>query len=98
MKFKDMKKRIRWFWNTELNGNKTQQKIGPEEKVLALNTGEKKWNNKNGMLFKGKCNKCDKYGHRAPDWWGNSNTVNEKKTTAKTEIPASTENKTTVEK
>ena len=29
--------------------------------------------NKNIKFFKGKCNKCGKYGHRASDCWGNSN-------------------------
>ena len=38
-----------------------------------LNSIEKKWNNKNGKFFKGKCNKCGKYGHRASDCWGNRN-------------------------
>ena len=42
MEFKDLKKEIRWFWNTELNRRKTQVKEEPEEKVLALNSGENK--------------------------------------------------------
>ena len=42
MGLKDLKKEIRWFWNTELNRRKTQVKEEPEEKVLALNSGENK--------------------------------------------------------
>ena len=38
-----------------------------------LNAGEKKRKNKNIKLFKGKCNKCGKYVHRASECWGNRN-------------------------
>ena len=53
MKFKDLKKEIRWFWKTELNRRKTQEKEESEDKVLALKAVENKWRNKNSKLFKG---------------------------------------------
>ena len=65
MEFKDLKKKMRWLWNTDINGGKTQEKIEPEYKVLVLNSGENKWNNNNGKCFNGECNKCGKYVHRA---------------------------------
>ena len=40
MEFKDLKKEIRWFWKTELNGRKKTGKNEPVEKVLALNAGK----------------------------------------------------------
>ena len=43
MEFKYAKKEIRWFWNTDLNGRKTQEKAESEEKILELNSEEKKW-------------------------------------------------------
>ena len=52
MAFKDLKKGIRWFCKTELNRNKNQYKPYPEEKVLALNSREKKKFN-NRTFFKG---------------------------------------------
>ena len=76
MEFKYLKKDICWFWKTQLNGNKKQEKPGPEEKVLELNSREKK-QYKNGKFFKETCNKCGKYGHRASDWWGNDNKGND---------------------
>ena len=66
-----------WFQKIELNVNKAQEHFFPEEKVLSLNSGENKFNNKNGKLFQGESNKCGKYGHRASDYWGNSNKVND---------------------
>ena len=36
MAFKDLKKDIHWFLKTDLNGNKTQEKTEPKDKVLAL--------------------------------------------------------------
>ena len=38
-----------------------------------MNSGENKWKKKNRKFFKGECNKCGKYGHRASDCWGNCN-------------------------
>ena len=52
MSFKDLKKEIHWFWKTELNWNKKQEKPDQEEKVLALNSGEDK-QYKNDNLYKG---------------------------------------------
>ena len=75
--FKDLNKYIRWFWKKELSGNKTQEKIEPEDKVLALNARENKWNSNNGKLLKVKCNKCGKYVHRASGCLVNSNKVND---------------------
>ena len=57
----------------ELNGRKTQEKAEPDEKNIALKVGENKWNKNNSEFFKGKSNKCGKYGHRVSDCWGNSN-------------------------
>ena len=71
MEFKDIKKEICWFWNIELNINKTKYKVEPEEKVLALNAGENKRNNKNEKFLKGKCKKCGKYGKIVSYCWGN---------------------------
>ena len=34
MEFKDLRREISWCWKTELNGNKTQGKNEPEEKVI----------------------------------------------------------------
>ena len=76
MTFKDPKKEVRWFWKTEFNGNKPQEKIESEEKVLELNAREKKWNNNNYKFFKGECNTCGKYDHRAKDCWVNRNKGN----------------------
>ena len=76
MEFKNPNKEIRWFWKTQLNGNKTQNKTEPEEKVIVLNNGKNKYN-KNGKLFNGKCNKCGKYGPRASYFWGNMTKGNE---------------------
>ena len=73
MQFKDPKKEIRWFWKTEMNGINTNKKEEPEDNFLELNTGENKYRNNNSKLFKGKCNKCGKYSHRASDFWGNKN-------------------------
>ena len=36
MAFKDLKKDIRWFLKTDLNGNKTQEKTEPKDRVLAF--------------------------------------------------------------
>ena len=77
MELKYPKKNICCFRKTELNGNKTQKNIEPEDKVLSLNAENKKRNSNNGRFFKGKCNKCVKYGHIESDCWGNSNKVNE---------------------
>ena len=63
MEFKYLKKYIGWFCKTELNERKTQEKAEREEKVLALNAGEKKWKCKSSDLLKGKCKKCGIYGH-----------------------------------
>ena len=58
-----------------MDKNKEQEKSDPEETVLALNSGEiKKYK---GKLFKSKCNKCEKYGHRESDFWGNDNNKHE---------------------
>ena len=65
MEFNNLKKEIPWFWKADPNGRKTQEKAKPEQKVLALNAGEKKRKNRNGKFFKGKCNKCGNYDHIA---------------------------------
>ena len=77
MAFQDLKKEICWFWKTDLNRNKTQEKIEPEDKVVALNSRENKCNNNNGKLFKVECNKCGKYDHIDSYFWRNSNKVND---------------------
>ena len=38
-----------------------------------LNARENKWRNKNSKFFKGECNKCGNYVHRASECWGNKN-------------------------
>ena len=45
MEFKDLKKGICWFWKIDLNRRKTQEESESEDKVVALNAGEKKWKN-----------------------------------------------------
>ena len=45
----------------------------PEEKVIALNSGEKKWRNNNSKFFKSEYNKCGKYRHRASGCWVKKN-------------------------
>ena len=80
-----MKKEISWFWKTDTNGINTREKEEPEDKVLALNPGEKKWRNNKGNFFKGECNTCGKYGHIALDCWGNKNeNINDNKTARNT--------------
>ena len=71
-----MKKEICWFWKTDSNRRKTQDKEESENKVLALNSGENNWRKNNSKFFKEECNKCDKYGHRASDCWVNNNKKN----------------------
>ena len=63
MEYKDLKKEIRWFWKPELGGCKKHKKT--KENVIALNAGQIKQNKSN--FFKGMCNKCIKYFHRASD-------------------------------
>ena len=72
MQSKDLKKERRQFCKTDLNVRNTKERE-PEEKVIALNSGEKKWRNNNNKFFKSECNKCGKYGHRASECWGNKN-------------------------
>ena len=50
---------------------KKQEKLYPEEKVLAINYVE--INQHKGKLFKVTSNKCGKCGHRASDFQGNKN-------------------------
>ena len=45
----------------------------------------KKRNNKNGKFFKGECNNCVNYGHRASNCWVNSN-KNDNRNNNKTSI------------
>ena len=71
--FKDLKEKIRLLWKTELNRRNTKEKEEPEDNVLALNAGEKKYKNNNSKFFKDECNKCGKHGHRASYCWGNKN-------------------------
>ena len=73
MHFKDLRKEIRSFWKTELNGRNIKIKEEPEDNILALNYGEKKWRNKNRFFFKGGCKKCGKYYHRVSDCCGKKN-------------------------
>ena len=73
MEYKGYKKEVHWFCRIELNRRKTQGEAEPAEKILELNTAEKKSNNNNGKFLKGKCNKCGKYGHRASECWGKRN-------------------------
>ena len=54
-----------------MGGNKKQDKQYPEEKVPALNNRKRK--KSKGKLFKGPCNKCGKYGHRASYFQANKN-------------------------
>ena len=82
----------------ELNGRKTWIKYEPEEKFLVLNSGEKKWKNKNYKFFKGKCNSCVKYGNRLSHFLVNINKMTTKVTIRLQEIPASAVNATTVER
>ena len=87
MNFKYLKKEIRWFWKTELNRRKTQEKEESEEKVLALKAREKKWRNRTSKFFKDNCNKYCKYGHIVSDCWENNNKTdnrNDNKTSRKT--------------
>ena len=51
-----------WYQKTEFGGKGNKRKK-PEEKVLELNAGE--INQNKGKFFKGMCNTCGKYGHRA---------------------------------
>ena len=53
------------FLEDRAERKKHKRKGEPEDKVLALNSREKKGRNKNSKFFKGECNKCGKYGHRA---------------------------------
>ena len=62
MENNDLKKEIRWFWKTQLDRSKKQEK-DPEEKVPELNSGERKQNRT--KIFKGMCKNCVRYGHRA---------------------------------
>ena len=64
MALNNLKKYICRLWKTELNENKRQEKPETEEKVIALNSVEKKQYN-NSKFFKGNFNKCGKYDHRA---------------------------------
>ena len=48
-----------------------------------MNAIENRWINKNIKLFKGKCNKCGKYGHRVSDCWGNKKDNRNKNNTAR---------------
>ena len=85
MAFKDPKIEIHWLFDTELNGNKTQEKTETEYKFLELNARDKKYN-KNGKLSKIECNKCSKYGHRASDFLENSNKRNNNRNNNKNNI------------
>ena len=58
---------MRWFWNIKLSGNKKLEKLYPEEKVILQIDRENNQHKSN--FFKGTCNTCDKYGHRASDFW-----------------------------
>ena len=60
-----------------------------------LNAGDKKWRIKNIKFFKGECNKCDKYSHRASYYLKTTKTET---TIILREIPASTGNAKTVVK
>ena len=62
-------------------------------KVIALNT--RGGNQHKGNFFKGKCNKCGKYGHRASYFWGNKNKISKNKNKGN---PVLMENPTTLEK
>ena len=63
-----------------------------------MNDGENNWNNNNGKLFEGKCNKYGNYCYRMSDCWGISNKNDNRKKIRLQEIPASTGNTTLVEK
>ena len=76
MACKYLKKEIRWFWKTELDGIKKQEKHNPKEKVLSLNSV--KLNQNKSKFFKGTCKNCGKYGHSTSNFLGNKNRVNEK--------------------
>ena len=51
MAYKDLKIEMNWFWKTELGKNMKQEKQDPEDKVISLNTVERK--QKQGQVFQG---------------------------------------------
>ena len=73
-----------WFWKIKLVGNKKQEKLYPEEKVILRSDRENNQHKSN--FFKGTYNTCDKYGHKASDFWRGEKKGNTKQEYYKTPL------------